>query len=52
MFCLAYIVSSFSQIIKPPGIYTEGYIVFIFPFVRLYVNWLVCSYYLLLHIGK
>ena len=27
-----------------PGIYAEGYIVFVFPFVRSYVRSFVCSF--------
>ena len=30
--------------IYTPGIYAEGYIVFVFPFVRSYVRMFVCSF--------
>ena len=49
---LIYFVSSFLSILEKkfnasvytPGIYAEGYIVFVFPFVRSYVRSFVCSF--------
>ena len=32
------------QVVYTPGIYAEGYIVFVFPFVRSYVRSFVCSF--------
>ena len=37
--CLIVLISLYT-----PGIYAEGYIVFVFPFVRSYVRSFVCSF--------
>ena len=40
---IVYVLSKFNY---TPGIYAEGYIVFVFPFVRSYVRSFVCSFVL------
>ena len=35
-----------------PGIYAEGYIVFVFPFVHLYVRSFVCSFFTFRHVRR
>ena len=37
---------AYQSLYYTPGIYAEGYIVFVFPFIRLYVRSFVCSFVL------